>query len=115
MTADDVAGLALFLCSPAARNLTGQAISVDAGMIGRKREGWNRTGGSRAEPPTKPAGAHPRAPRTAQREDHRRGLDRFRRLAGEHRLTLGELFEQALDAWETQRGAERRLDVDRRP
>jgi len=25
--------------------------------------------------------------------------DRFRRLAGEHRLTLGELFEQALDAW----------------
>ena len=26
--------------------------------------------------------------------------DRFRRLAGEHRLTLGELFEQALDAWE---------------
>ena len=29
VTADDVAGLALFLCSPAARNLTGQAISVD--------------------------------------------------------------------------------------
>ena len=31
-TADDVAGLALFLCSPAARHLTGQAIGVDAGM-----------------------------------------------------------------------------------
>ena len=29
VTADDVAGLALFLCSPAARNLTGQAIGVD--------------------------------------------------------------------------------------
>jgi NAD(P)-dependent dehydrogenase (short-subunit alcohol dehydrogenase family) len=29
VTADDVAALALFLCSPAARNLTGQAISVD--------------------------------------------------------------------------------------
>jgi len=29
--------------------------------------------------------------------------DRFRRLAGEHRLTLGELFEQALDAWEAER------------
>ena len=28
--------------------------------------------------------------------------DRFRRLAGEHRLTLGELFEQALDAWEAE-------------
>ncbi|HEX4508511.1 MAG TPA: SDR family oxidoreductase [Burkholderiaceae bacterium] len=27
--ADDVAALALFLCSPAARNLTGQAVSVD--------------------------------------------------------------------------------------
>ena len=26
--------------------------------------------------------------------------DRFRRLAAEHRLTLGALFEQALDAWE---------------
>jgi NAD(P)-dependent dehydrogenase (short-subunit alcohol dehydrogenase family) len=26
---DDVAALALFLCSPAARNLTGQAVSVD--------------------------------------------------------------------------------------
>ena len=32
MTADDVAGLALFLCSPAARHLTGQAIGVDAGI-----------------------------------------------------------------------------------
>ena len=32
VTADDVAGLALFLCSPAARNLTGQTISVDQGM-----------------------------------------------------------------------------------
>ena len=31
-TADDVAGLALFLCSPAARNLTGQAISVGANV-----------------------------------------------------------------------------------
>jgi hypothetical protein len=28
--------------------------------------------------------------------------DRFRRLAAEHRLTLGELFEQALDAWEAE-------------
>jgi hypothetical protein len=40
---------------------------------------------------------------------------RFRSLARAHGLTLGDLFEQALDAWETQRGAERRLDVDRRP
>jgi NAD(P)-dependent dehydrogenase (short-subunit alcohol dehydrogenase family) len=31
VTADDVAGLALFLCSPAARHLTGQAIGVDGG------------------------------------------------------------------------------------
>jgi NAD(P)-dependent dehydrogenase (short-subunit alcohol dehydrogenase family) len=31
-TADDVAALALFLCSPAARNLTGQAISLDGNL-----------------------------------------------------------------------------------
>ncbi len=30
VTADDVAALTLFLCSPAARNITGQAVSVDA-------------------------------------------------------------------------------------
>jgi NAD(P)-dependent dehydrogenase (short-subunit alcohol dehydrogenase family) len=29
---DDVAALALFMCSPAARNLTGQAISIDANV-----------------------------------------------------------------------------------
>jgi hypothetical protein len=33
--------------------------------------------------------------------------ERFRRLARAHGLTLGDLFEQALDAWETQRVAER--------
>jgi NAD(P)-dependent dehydrogenase (short-subunit alcohol dehydrogenase family) len=32
VTADDVAAMALFLCSPAARNLTGQAISVDGNV-----------------------------------------------------------------------------------
>ncbi|RYF43364.1 MAG: SDR family oxidoreductase [Comamonadaceae bacterium] len=32
VTADDVAAMALFLCSPAARNVTGQAISVDANL-----------------------------------------------------------------------------------
>ena len=32
VTLDDVAAMALFLCSPAARNLTGQAISVDGNM-----------------------------------------------------------------------------------
>jgi NAD(P)-dependent dehydrogenase (short-subunit alcohol dehydrogenase family) len=32
VTSDDVAAVALFLCSPAARNLTGQAISVDGNM-----------------------------------------------------------------------------------
>lgn len=32
VTADDVAALALFLCSPAACNLTGQAISVDGNL-----------------------------------------------------------------------------------
>jgi NAD(P)-dependent dehydrogenase (short-subunit alcohol dehydrogenase family) len=32
VTADDVAAMALFLCSPAARNITGQAISVDGNM-----------------------------------------------------------------------------------
>jgi len=31
--------------------------------------------------------------------------ERFRRLARAHGLTLGELFEQALDAWEAQRPA----------
>lgn len=30
VTAEDVAALTLFLCSPAARNITGQAVSVDA-------------------------------------------------------------------------------------
>ena len=29
--------------------------------------------------------------------------ERFRRLARAHGLTLGELFEQALEAWETHR------------
>lgn len=32
VTVDDVAALALFLCSPAARNITGQAISVDGNL-----------------------------------------------------------------------------------
>ena len=32
VTADDVAAMALFLCSPAARNVTGQAISVDGNI-----------------------------------------------------------------------------------
>jgi hypothetical protein len=41
--------------------------------------------------------------------------ERFRRLARAHGLTLGDLFEQALDAWETQRGLERRLDAVRLP
>lgn len=32
VTADDVAAMALYLCSPAARNVTGQAISVDGNI-----------------------------------------------------------------------------------
>ncbi|HEY9238382.1 MAG TPA: SDR family oxidoreductase, partial [Burkholderiaceae bacterium] len=32
VSADDVAAMTLFLCSPAARNVTGQAISVDGNM-----------------------------------------------------------------------------------
>jgi len=32
VTTDDIAATALFLCSPAARNITGQAISVDGNM-----------------------------------------------------------------------------------
>jgi NAD(P)-dependent dehydrogenase (short-subunit alcohol dehydrogenase family) len=32
VTADDVAALSLFLCSPAARNITGQAISIDGNV-----------------------------------------------------------------------------------
>jgi NAD(P)-dependent dehydrogenase (short-subunit alcohol dehydrogenase family) len=32
VSADDVAALALFLCSPAARNMTGQAISIDGNV-----------------------------------------------------------------------------------
>lgn len=32
VTAEDVAAMALFLCSPAARNITGQAISVDGNV-----------------------------------------------------------------------------------
>ena len=32
VSAEDVAALALFLCSPAAHNLTGQAISVDGNL-----------------------------------------------------------------------------------
>ena len=32
VTMDDVAALALFLCSPAAANVTGQAISVDGNV-----------------------------------------------------------------------------------
>jgi NAD(P)-dependent dehydrogenase (short-subunit alcohol dehydrogenase family) len=31
-TADDIAALAVFLCSPAAGRLTGQAISVNGGI-----------------------------------------------------------------------------------
>jgi NAD(P)-dependent dehydrogenase (short-subunit alcohol dehydrogenase family) len=31
-TAEDVAAMALFLCSPAARNISGQAISVDGNV-----------------------------------------------------------------------------------
>ena len=31
-TAEDVAAMALFLCSPAARNVSGQAISVDGNV-----------------------------------------------------------------------------------
>jgi NAD(P)-dependent dehydrogenase (short-subunit alcohol dehydrogenase family) len=32
VTAEDVAAMAVFLCSPAARNVTGQAISVDGNV-----------------------------------------------------------------------------------
>ena len=32
VTPEDVAAMALFLCSPAARNLSGQAISVDGNL-----------------------------------------------------------------------------------
>ena len=32
VTPDDVAAMALFLCSPAARNVSGQAISVDGNV-----------------------------------------------------------------------------------
>jgi NAD(P)-dependent dehydrogenase (short-subunit alcohol dehydrogenase family) len=32
VSADDVAAMALFLCSPAARNLSGQVISVDGNL-----------------------------------------------------------------------------------
>ena len=32
VTAEDVAAMALFLCSPAARNITGQAISIDGNV-----------------------------------------------------------------------------------
>ncbi|MNW14775.1 7-alpha-hydroxysteroid dehydrogenase [compost metagenome] len=32
VTPEDVAATALFLCSPAARNITGQAISVDGNL-----------------------------------------------------------------------------------
>jgi enoyl-[acyl-carrier-protein] reductase (NADH) len=32
VTAEDVAAMTLFLCSPAARNVSGQAISVDANV-----------------------------------------------------------------------------------
>lgn len=32
VSAEDVAAMALFLCSPAARNITGQAISVDGNV-----------------------------------------------------------------------------------
>jgi NAD(P)-dependent dehydrogenase (short-subunit alcohol dehydrogenase family) len=31
-TAEDVAAMCLFLCSPAARNISGQAISVDGNV-----------------------------------------------------------------------------------
>ncbi len=41
--------------------------------------------------------------------------ERFRHLARAHGLTLGDLFEQALDAWEMQRGLERRFDQRDRP
>jgi len=32
VTAEDVAAAALFLCSPAARNITGQTISIDGNV-----------------------------------------------------------------------------------
>jgi NAD(P)-dependent dehydrogenase (short-subunit alcohol dehydrogenase family) len=32
VTEDDIAAMTLFLCSPAARNITGQAISVDGNV-----------------------------------------------------------------------------------
>ena len=41
--------------------------------------------------------------------------ERFRRLARIHGLTLGDLLEQALHAWETQRRVEGRLDALRLP
>jgi len=30
---DDIAGLAVFLASPGARNITGQSINVDGGLV----------------------------------------------------------------------------------
>ena len=39
----------------------------------------------------------------------------FRRLACAHGLTLDDLFEQALDAWKTQLGPDRRLGAVRLP
>jgi len=38
--------------------------------------------------------------------------ERFRRLARAHGLTLGDLFEQALDAWQARHTAEQPLDDD---
>ena len=32
VTVEDIAAMALFLCSPGARNITGQAISVDGNV-----------------------------------------------------------------------------------
>jgi hypothetical protein len=37
--------------------------------------------------------------------------ERFRRLAYEQGVTLGDLFEQAIDAWEKQRGLDPGLPV----
>jgi len=41
--------------------------------------------------------------------------ERFRRLARAHGLTLGDLFEQALDAWQARHTEEQPLDEVRSP
>lgn len=45
VTAEDVAAMALFLCSPAARNVTGQAISVDGNVVRSARRHWRASRG----------------------------------------------------------------------